>query len=369
MTKLDPQRLQRIAQDLLSLPTAPFREDAVRRHIVDFCAERNIATKQDDVGNVIATCGSQYGNNVFAFGAHMDHPGFIAAADSRAGKLDAVFYGGVEEKYFRGTAVRFFTEAGPVKGVILRTRKDKNQRGLHVQASVQGTVKKGDAGMWNLPAFRLRGDRLYSRACDDLVGCVSILALLDELHRRGIRKKVMAVFTSAEEAGLQGAKHLCIQKKIAKNIRLVAIETSSVLPNVKMGDGVVIRVGDRSSIFTPALTAFLLDCAKREQSADKTFRYQRKLMDAGTCESTVYDRFGYVNAAVCIPLGNYHNRNVRTGRIAAEYVSLSDLQNMVRLFVAIVENSPNADEFLKNKPPRYTRQNGSLGEFFYEQKP
>jgi hypothetical protein len=92
-------------------------------------------------------------------------------------------------------------------------------------------------------------------------------------------------------------------------------------------------------------------------------------MDAGTCESTVYDQFGYVNAAVCIPLGNYHNRNVRTGRIAAEFVSMSDLRNMVRLFVAIVQNSQNADKFLKHEPPRYTRQNGSLGEFFYDQKP
>lgn len=369
MTKPDAQRLQRIAGELLALPTAPFREDSVRQYIAGFCAERNITAKQDDAGNLVAVYGPKFKNTVFAFGAHMDHPGFIAAADSRAGKLNAVFYGGVEEKYFRDSVVRFFTEAGPVRGTVLRTQKDKNKRGLHVQIRVQGTVKKGDLGMWNLPAFRLRGDRLYSRACDDLVGCVSILALLEELHRRGIRKKVMAVFTSAEEAGLQGAKHLCVQRAIPKHVRLVAIETSSVLPNVKMGDGVVIRVGDRSSIFTPALTAFLLDCAKREQSADKTFRYQRKLMDAGTCESTVYDRFGYVNAAVCIPLGNYHNRNVRTGRIAAEYVSLSDLENMVRLFVAIVENSPHADEFLKNKPPRYTRQNGSLGEFFYEQKP
>jgi putative aminopeptidase FrvX len=366
MTKSDHHRLHKIAEDLLSLPTTPFREDAVRRHIADFCAKRNIAVTQDDVGNLIAVYGPQYKNTVFAFGAHMDHPGFIAAADSRAGKLDALFYGGVEEKYFKDTAVRFFTQAGRVRGTVLQTRKDKTKRGLHVQISVQGPVSKGDLGMWNLPAFRLRGDKLYSRACDDLVGCVSILALLDQLHRRRIEKKVMAVFTCAEEAGLQGAKHLCMQGTIAKNVRLVAIETSSVLPSVNMGDGVVIRVGDRSSIFTPALTAFLLDCAKRVQSADKTFKYQRKLMDAGTCESTVYDRFGYVNAAVCIPLGNYHNRNVRNGRIAAEYVSMSDLENMVRLFMAVVQNSQNADAFLNSKPPRYARQNGSLGEFFYE---
>lgn len=366
MTKPETQRLHQIARDVLNLPTVPFREEAVRQHIINFCAQRNITTKRDDVGNIIAVYGPGHKNSVFAFGAHMDHPGFIAAGDSRADRLNALFYGGVEEKYFKNTDVRFFTEAGPVKGTVVKTQKNRNKRGLLVQIRVQGRVQKGDAGMWNLPAFRVRGDRLYSRACDDLVGCVSILALLDELYRSRIQKKVMAVFTSAEEAGLQGAKHLCTQRAIAKNVRVVAIETSSVLPSVRMGDGVVIRVGDRSSVFTPGLTAFLLDCAKRIQSADKTFRYQRKLMDAGTCESTVYDRFGYLNAAVCIPLGNYHNRNVRTGRIASEYVSLSDLETMVRLFLTIVHNSAGADAFVRQKPPRYRRHDGAMGEFFYE---
>jgi len=222
--------------------------------------------------------------------------------------------------------------------------------------------------MWDLPACRIRGDRLYSRACDDLAGCISVLSLLDELHRRRIRKKVMAIFTVAEEAGFQGAIHLCVKKRIPKNTNLIAIETSSELPTAKIGDGVVIRVGDRRSIFTPGLTAFLTDTAQTLLSRDKTFQYQRKLMDGGVCESMVYNRFGYTNAAVCIPLGNYHNRNRKTKKIAAEYVSLSDLENMVKLFVAIVKNSEKAKHLIKNTPPTYKHTTGKLGEFFYHQQ-
>jgi endoglucanase len=359
-------RLLTAARETLNCPTAPYREQAVRQFIIDFCFCRDISVWQDEVGNLMAIYGEPYQNTDLAFSAHMDHPGFIAQSDSSRGQVSAVFYGGVETSYFAGSKVKFFTENGPVGGTVSRAASKKTGQGRAVRIAVEGTVRKGELGMWDIPACRVQGDRLYSRACDDLVGCVSVLSLLDELHRRKVRKKVTAVFTTAEEAGLQGAKHLCVHQRLPESVRMIAIETSSVLPHVKMGDGAVVRVGDRSSLFTPALTDFLLDCAHRAASQDKSFRFQRKLMDAGTCESTIYNRFGYINAAVCIPLGHYHNRNVRTGRIAAEYVSLSDLANMVKLFLSIVKNSEKAETFLKARPPRYRRQTGPLGEFFYE---
>ncbi|MCE5185312.1 MAG: M20/M25/M40 family metallo-hydrolase [Planctomycetaceae bacterium] len=364
MTQLT-QRILYLAQQVLSEPTAPYREHAVRQFIMDFCAKRGIDVQQDEVGNLLAVYGRRYKNPVFAFCAHMDHPGFIAERDSKNSALTAMFYGGVEDKYFANAKAVFYTQQGPVKGIVRHQKVDKSRRFRRVRLSVNGSVRRGDPGMWDLPAFRLKEDLLYSRACDDVIGCVSVLAILDELVRRNVGKKVMAVFTVAEEAGLQGAKHLCVKKTIPAKTHIVAIETSSILPDVNAGDGVVIRVGDRASIFTPALTAFLVDCAERARSADKRFRFQRKLMDGGTCESTVYNKFGYINAAVCIPLGNYHNRSVRTGRIAVEYVSVTDLENMVKLFWSIVHECDRAEDFLEARPPKYKRLEGSLGEFFY----
>ena len=354
-----------IVKDFLKHPTAPFREHHIRNFIVNFCNARDITIKQDDVGNMVVTYGSRYKNTVFAFEAHMDHPGFIIEKDSIRNRTTAWFYGGVEDKYFKGSRVSIFTQHSTVKGTVKKVEFDKALRRRRCWLRLESCVQKGDLGMWDLPACRIRGDRLYSRACDDLVGCISILALLDELHRRRIRKKVKAVLTVAEEAGFQGVKHLCTNKTLSKNTNIIAIETSSVLPTAKMSNGVVIRVGDRLSIFTPELTDFLLDAAKRVQSRDKSFKFQRKLMDGGTCESTIYNRFGYTNAAVCIPLGNYHNRNVRTGKIAAEYISLSDLENMVKLFLAVVKNTNNVNKLLKPKAPAYKHTTGKLGEFFY----
>ena len=69
----------------------------------------------------------------------------------------------------------------------------------------------------------------------------------------------------------------------------------------------IIRVGDKTSIFNSAFTYFLTQQAEALAKKDKSFKYQRALMPGGTCEATVYDAWGYIAAAVCVPLGNYHN--------------------------------------------------------------
>lgn len=357
--------LLEIVQQMLNQPTAPYREAAVSRCIFDFCRARGIRIQQDSAGNLTAVYGDSYPDSKLAFAAHMDHPGFIIEKDSHRKRTTALFYGGVEDAYFPSAGACIFCRSQIVKAKITKTQFDKRFRRHRVRLHLSADVQQGAVGMWDLPACRIHGSRLYSRACDDLIGCASILALLDLLVRRRIRKKATALFTVAEEAGLHGAKHLCCSRRLDKNLRIISVETSAALPAAKMGDGVIVRVGDRTSTFSPALTAFLLEAAKRAKSKDKSFQYQRKLMDAGTCEATIYSRFGYTAAAVCIPLGNYHNRNVRTGRIAAEFVSLSDLENMLKLFAACIQHCFEAEKFLHAAPPVYHKTAGRHGEFFY----
>ncbi len=352
-----------IVRGLLACPTAPFREQHVRRFIEQFCMDRGISVQSDEMGNLIAVYGRGLTDSRLAFCAHMDHPGFIITADARGKTARAVFYGGVDEVYFKESRVRIFTDAGSVRAQVLSVRTDQALRRKYVRLRIDGPVRRGDIGMWDLPSCRIQNGRIVSRACDDLVGCAAVLALLDALHRRRIRKKVVACFTAAEEAGLHGAKHLCLKGTVPKKTCLISIETSAVLSTAKMGDGVVIRVGDKASLFDPQVTAFLLDTAAKLQKQNKPFPYQRKLMDGGTCEATVFSRFGYRCGALCIPLGNYHNRNTRTGRIGTESVSTADFQNMLSLFVAAVKAAP-MDTVTRR--PRYHIRQGDLGERVYE---
>ncbi|MCZ7620442.1 MAG: hypothetical protein M5U32_19820 [Myxococcota bacterium] len=61
-------------------------------------------------------------------------------------------------------------------------------------------------------------------------------------------------------------------------------------------------------------------------------------MDGGACEATAYQLYGYRCAAMCLPLGNYHNMGDRgrTPRIVAETIRLSDLVGLVRFFEGMV---------------------------------
>ena len=117
-----------IAKSLLKCPTAPFRESAVQKYILDFCRQRGIGTTVDAMGNILAHYGRQ-SSNPLVFVAHTDHPGFIIEKDSVNNQTTAVFHGGVEKEYFRkNTGICIFTANGPVKGKILKIHFDVKKR-------------------------------------------------------------------------------------------------------------------------------------------------------------------------------------------------------------------------------------------------
>lgn len=352
----------KIAEYLLSAPTAPFREDLVRARIKAFCAERKIATREDDFGNVIATYGAKYAGPVLAFDAHMDHPGFIIEKDSRRRATTALFYGGVDESYFRGTGVRVFTASGEVRGRVTKTMFDAKKRVKRVWLALEGDVKRGDAAMWDLVPFCVKDGLIHARGIDDVLGCASVLMLFDELIRRRVKRKVLGVFTVAEECGCNGARHLAQSGRLPKSAHIIAIETSKELPVARIGDGAVIRVGDSASIFTPGMTRFMVEVARGLRENNPKFRVQRKLMDGGVCEATTYFQAGYATGAACVPLGNYHNRNFERGKIEAEYVSVDDLVHMVQFFARMVERACDLPGALNPKPPKYTEVRRALGE-------
>jgi len=132
--------------------------------------------------------------------------------------------------------------------------------------------------------------------------------------------------------GFHGALTVAAGGRLPRNSLIVSLETSRELPPVKMGQGMILRVGDRTSIFDSTATRFLSEVAAGLSARRKTFRSQRALMSGGTCEATAYQEFGFQTAAVCVALGNYHNCGER-GRIAAEFVSRADACGMVDLLV------------------------------------
>lgn len=287
MTLLD------LAASILEQPTAPFCEDAVRAQIERLLVGLpGVTCRRDAFGNVIAEYRKGDRAPRFAFAAHMDHPGYVGEE----------FLGGVPESY---------------------------------RAKKPSTRHFGRFSMWNLPAFQVREGRIYSRACDDLIGCAAIVGMFRELAATGAEAACYGLFTRAEEVGFIGAIQLAQSGELPKDVTVVSLETSSQRSgNVTMGGGVIVRVGDKTSIFDSDGTAELVEIATRAG-----IPFQRALMSGGTCEATAYQVYGYRSCGICVALGNYHNCAPEE-TIAEEYVSVSDYEGMAQLCVAAAQSEP-----------------------------
>jgi endoglucanase len=277
-----------VVRSILAQPTAPFYEDAVRGEILQLLAQcPHVSVSQDEFGNVIAHYQQGSAPARFALAVHMDHPAYVGDE----------FLGGVPESY---------REKNP-------PRRDF-----------------GAFSMWDLPAFEIKDGRIYSRACDDLIGCAAVVATFQELERTGAEASVYGLFTRAEEVGFVGAIQLGRSGRIPRDVTVISLECSSEKGGggaCKMGEGAILRVGDRTSIFDSDATAALGELAKRAE-----IPVQRCLMSGGTCEATAYQLYGYRSAALCVALGNYHNCGP-DDRTEPEYVAIDDVRGLVRLCV------------------------------------
>jgi putative aminopeptidase FrvX len=346
--------MPRVLQQLLALPTAPFVEDDVAAFIRQTCRGlRNVTLRADRHGNLLARYRYRPRKRpTLALAAHMDHPGFVARKMLDDRTLLADFHGGVKGEYFANTKLRFWADGQWVRGKLLkvsRRQQIKNVPGWtwraeQVHVRVRSAVEPGAPGMWDLPEPTLKGDRVMARACDDLAGVGAMLELLRNLSRKQPRGDVYCLFTRAEEVGFVGAIAAAQDTLLPKQTAVLSIETSSTLPSAPIGAGPILRVGDRAAVFSSGLMEFCTRVARDLQKKRKrSFTFQRKLMDGGTCEAAPFITYGYPAAGICLALGNYHNMDTARKKIASEWVSLQDWRQMVMLFEALVTDEQGYD--------------------------
>ena len=330
-----------ILLELMALPTAPFVEGHVADHIRHFARKHGLALRADAAGNLVLRhrLAGERRTPRICFAAHMDHPGFVAEAMVARHRLAARWYGGVEPARFRDQGVRFWTSEATVSGRIHRVEtegKGPGRRVVRAFVRVQRAVERGAVGMWDLPDPEVRDGRCYARACDDLAGVAAILALLADLAKRKADADVTALLTRAEEAGFVGAAAAAQARTIPRTVPIFTLECSQALPDAPLGAGPIVRVGDRASIFTPELTDLATRAARDLAGQSKAFQYQRKLMDGGTCESTLYQQYAYRTTGLCLALGNYHNMT-DDGGIGPEFIDLRDYDGLIALLGRIVD--------------------------------
>ncbi len=360
---MNDYQLQLLAA-VLSQPTCPFHEEAVVALARAWARKRGVAFSRDRAGNVLLRWRRGTGRRpTWVFTAHMDHPGFVTKRQ-RARRVWAEFRGWVHKEYFLGSRVRLFAPDGEVRGTIATRRnlRPRNWWACRIDLDKAARVPPGTIGMWDVPAFRRRGRRIHARACDDLAGTAAVLCALDELAARRGDANVLGLLTRAEEAGFVGALAACRLGTIPKRALVIGIEASKAQPHAPLGGGAVLRVGDRMRTFDASLDAHLSAAAARLTQQQKDLRFARQLMPGGACESTVFSVFGYRAAALCLPLGNYHNMHPN-GRIRAEQIDLGDFASLVALLVGVAADGRapgDADAALRRRLEALLDERGAL---------
>ncbi len=306
-----------------------------------FCVNRNgVTLTEDRHGNLLLHVkrGRRQTARPVCITAHVDHPGFVAKRMIDDRTLQAYWRGGVKVDYFRNQRARFYVDDAPVAGRIksMTTKgKGDRERADVVTFAVSKEVPAGTVGMWALPEPAVRKGRIYARACDDLAGVAACLCAIDTLSKSKQNAEAYFLFTRAEEVGFVGAMAAIKSSTVPKKCFVVVTETSSERPHAPLGDGPILRVGDRVTSFTSAVTGFCGRVADELTKRKKRFKFQRRLMDGGMCEATAFCTLGYEATCACLSLGNYHNMNTKTGKIAPEYIDLSDFENLVDWYIAL----------------------------------
>jgi putative aminopeptidase FrvX len=331
-----------LAEPLMRLPTAPFHEHAVAAFARSFAAARpGIRLRADRYGNLLLTSAARdedSGCPRMVVTAHMDHPGVAWSSNEAPGLSHFHLLGGTRIELTPGAALCVFGPGDSPALIGMGTVEracTEHPACLRVALPPvhQEQLGSGAFGMWSVPTWRRRGTRLHSRACDDLGGVAVALAFLDQLVRRSSSARAGVLLTRAEEVGFAGMLGAISSGLLNRADLFINTECSSTRAGARLGHGPVVRVGDRMWTFDPYTTASLVNAAEELTRAAPDFRYQRKLMDSGSCEATALMSAGFTTAAVALPLGNYHNAG--QGRLAPEIIDLGDATALVDLLLQV----------------------------------
>ena len=347
-----------LLDDLFAQPAAPYREAHPRAAVLRLCAAARVPWFADPDGNLVLGAASladlrrkvaaRTPEPLRVFVAHLDHPGFHGVRWESDDRLRIRWHGGGPIRRLSGAAV-WLADSGAWRGTGHLRAIRLAPGGRRVESAVvRVKAFKGSrpaAGVL-FGGFDFRrshwraGRRLHARAADDLAGVYAAVAAARAVYGRRPSRDAgnfLAVLTRAEEVGFVGfLAHLerGWLRAARRRLAVISLEASRTWPGAEIGRGPVVRLGDRATVFDPATVRVL------EAVAHATLpgRFQRRLMDGGTCEAAAAMAAGLPAAGMCVPLGNYHNQSFQGGPDsrgpdgpAPEQVHLDDLAGMAEL--------------------------------------
>jgi putative aminopeptidase FrvX len=294
----------------------------------------------DALGNLIASVGEvKSGGKKIMLAAHMDEIGIIATHIDQLGFIRFTTIGGVRRQTCVGGRVRFLNGT---QGVIsyedlgdINKLPTFNQMYIDVGASnrEECPVRVGDVASFDRP-FSSYGERLVSKAMDDRIGAAVLIETLRLLKKTP--NQVFFVFSVQEEVGLRGATTAAYgldpDVGIAIDVTRSGDTPKGVKMDVSLGAGPAVKVRDSGMLSDPRVVSWMVETAEK-----KKIPYQMEVLEAGTTDARAIQltRAGVPAGCISIPCRYVH--------APSEMVDYNDVQNAVKLLLALLQQSVKLD--------------------------
>ncbi len=321
--------------DLLKKVLSPHGPSGLEAPVADVIraeVEKYVDTIETDaLGNLICTkLGKGANPKKVMLSAHMDHIGYIVTGIEKEGFLRVTNVGGIG---INNSYTRHVYFANGVHGVVVcEPVTDKPAlKNLFVDIGAKdkeealSMVSLGDVAVYANDCFKLGEHRVAAPAMDDRCACAMLVKLLQEVG--DVEDTIIAVFSVQEEVGCRGAKVASFAKEpdigIALDVTGWGDTPGTDNPEIKLGEGIAVKVMDRGSISNPVLREELI--AAGAKAGVKT---QREVLPYGGTDASAMQlsRGGIPVCTISVPCRYVHS--------ACEVIDLRDLAGGVELLKA-----------------------------------
>jgi putative aminopeptidase FrvX len=340
--EMDWKRFEALTQ----VPGVPGAESLVRQELEKMMTPLAEAMVRDRLGSLFGKkTGDDGGPRVMVAG-HMDEVGFMVTRITDQGFLRFQPLGGWWSQVLLAQRVEVVTREGKrIPGVIGSTPphvlKEEDRMkpvpleqmfidiGLDGEADVRKAgVRPGDFIVPVCPPVEMEGGRrLMAKAIDNRFGCALAVELLQDLQHAPHPNVVFSGATVQEEVGLRGA--VTAANRIKPDV-FFAVDAGPAgdTPGItggfgELGQGVLIRIMDRSMIPLPGMRRFLIETAEEEG-----IPYQFFISQGGTDAGAVHkagEGVPSVALGVCARYIHSHAAVVDKGDVEAAQAFLSAL--------------------------------------------
>ncbi|MFT9849343.1 M42 family metallopeptidase [Aneurinibacillus sp. REN35] len=338
-------------QQLTEACGAPGFEDDVRGIMREYISKTTEEVVYDNLGSIFGVLrGNDKGPKIMVAG-HMDEVAFMVTRITDKGFVQFQPLGGWWSQVLLAQRVQIKTDSGMIMGVISSipphvlpaSRKNKPMDITDMFIDV-GADNREDAermglrpGQPVLPLcpFTVLGNpkKLMAKAWDNRYGCALAVEMMQKMQHEKHPNIIYGGATVQEEVGLRGAG---VAANMIEPDLFFALDASPAgdIPGIrdgmgKLGDGLLMRIMDRTMVTHPGLRDFMIDTAE-----ELGIRYQFFVSPGGTDAGKVHvTGRGVPSAVIGIPARYIHSH--------AAIIHRDDYEAAKQLLLALLSRIDN----------------------------